>query len=51
MICTTNAIESINARHRRTVRACGHFPNEAAAIKCVYVVTRSLNPTSSGRAH
>lgn len=27
IICTTNAIESINARLRRAVNARGHFPN------------------------
>jgi transposase-like protein len=32
---TTNAIESVNARIRRAVRARGHFPNEQAALKCV----------------
>jgi len=26
IICTTNAIESLNARYRRAVRARGHFP-------------------------
>ena len=31
VICTTDAIESINAHYRRAVRARGHFPNEAAA--------------------
>jgi len=31
VICTTNAIESINARLRRAVRARGHFPTEQAA--------------------
>lgn len=51
MIYTTNAIESINARYPRAVRARGHFPNEQAALKCLYLVTRSLNPTSGGRAH
>ncbi len=30
IICTTNAIESLNARYRRAVRARGHFPNEQA---------------------
>jgi putative transposase len=30
IICTTNAIESINARLRRAVRARGHFPTEQA---------------------
>lgn len=50
MICTTNAIESINARYRRAVRARGHFPNEASAMKCLYLATRSLDPTGGGRA-
>ena len=31
VICTTNAIESINARLRRAVNARGHFPTEQAA--------------------
>ncbi|MFK0005408.1 IS256 family transposase [Paenarthrobacter sp. NPDC090520] len=50
IICTTNAIESINARYRRAVKARGHFPNENAALKCLYLVTRSLDPTGGGRA-
>ena len=50
VICTTNAIESINARYRRAVRARGHFPHEQAALKCLYLVTRSLDPTGGGRA-
>ena len=31
MICSTNAIESLNARYRRAIRARGHFPTEQAA--------------------
>uniref|UniRef100_UPI003F4A23BA IS256 family transposase n=1 Tax=Micromonospora aurantiaca (nom. illeg.) TaxID=47850 RepID=UPI003F4A23BA len=31
VICSTNAIESLNARYRRAVKARGHFPNEQAA--------------------
>jgi putative transposase len=50
MICTTNAIESLNARYRRAIRARGHFPTEQAAMKCLYLVTRSLDPTGTGRA-
>ncbi|MAO79497.1 MAG: IS256 family transposase [Nocardioides sp.] len=50
IICTTNAIESLNARYRRAVRARGHFPNDQAALKCLYLVTRSLDPTGTGRA-
>ncbi|MFI0467446.1 IS256 family transposase [Saccharopolyspora sp. 5N102] len=50
IICSTNAIESLNARYRRAVRARGHFPTEQAAMKCLYLVTRSLDPTGAGRA-
>ncbi len=50
VIYATNAIESLNARYRRAVRARGHFPNDAAALKCLYLVTRSLDPTGQGHA-
>jgi putative transposase len=50
ILCSTNAIESINARYRRAVRARGHFPTEQAALKCLYLVTRSLDPTGRGKA-
>jgi putative transposase len=50
IICSTNAIESLNARYRRAVRARGHFPTEQAALKCLYLVTRSLDPTGRGKA-
>lgn len=43
VICSTNAIESLNARYRRAVRARGHFPSEQAALKCLYLATRSLD--------
>jgi putative transposase len=49
VLCSTNAIESLNARYRRAVKARGHFPNEQAALKCLYLVTRSLDPTGTGR--
>jgi putative transposase len=49
IICTTNAIESINARIRRAVNARGHFPTEAAALKCVYLAIMSLDPTGTGQ--
>jgi len=32
------------------IKARGHFPNELAALKCLYLVTRSLDPTGQGRA-
>jgi putative transposase len=49
VICSTNAIESLNARYRRAVKARGHFPTEQAALKCLYLVTRSLDPTGAGK--
>jgi putative transposase len=49
VVCSTNAIESVNARIRRAVKARGHFPNEQAALKCVYLAVMSLDPTGKGR--
>src|SRR5689334_15575082 len=49
VICSTNAIESVNARIRRAVKARGHFPNEQAALKCVYMAIMSLDPTGTGQ--
>src|SRR5215213_9783188 len=49
VLCSTNAIESLNARYRRAVKARRHFPTEQAAMKCLYLVTRSLGPKGSGQ--
>src|SRR6187431_1551989 len=49
IVCTTNAIESVNSRIRRAVKARGHFPNEQAALKCVYMAIMSLDPTGTGQ--
>ena len=38
IIYTTNAIEALNAKLRRAVRARGHFPNDDAAMKLLYLV-------------
>ena len=43
-------IESLNARYRRAVGARGHFPTEQAALKTLYLVTRSLDPKGLGQA-
>ncbi|WP_240799455.1 IS256 family transposase [Streptomyces sp. A0958] len=47
-VCTTNAIESVNARIRKAVRARGHSPTEQAALKCVYLAVMSLDPNGTG---
>jgi hypothetical protein len=49
VIPDTNAIESLNARFCRATRARGHFPNEQAALKCLYLVVRSLDPKDTGQ--
>jgi putative transposase len=49
VIYTTNAIESVNARIRKAVKARGHFPTEQAALKCVYLAVMSLDPTGKAR--
>ncbi len=32
------------------MKARGHFPNEQAALKCVYMAIMSLDPTGKGKA-
>lgn len=38
IIYTTNAIEALNSKLRRAVRIRGHFPNDDAAMKLLYLV-------------
>ena len=47
IVYTTNAIESLNARFRRAVRHRGHFPNEQAAMKILYLVAHQRRPGRS----
>lgn len=42
MIYTTNAIESLNSTVRRAVRTRGHFPNDRAAMKLIYLQLRRI---------
>ncbi len=41
-IYTTNAIESLNSTVRRAVRIRGHFPNDRAAAKLLFLALRSV---------
>lgn len=50
IVCTTNAIASVNARIRRAVKSRGHSPKEQAALKRVYMAITSLDPTGRGQA-
>jgi len=38
LIYTTNAIEALNSKLRRAIRARGHFPNDDAALKLLFLV-------------
>jgi putative transposase len=49
VLYSTNAIESLNARYRRAVKARGHFPTEQAALKTLHLVTRALDPSGRGQ--
>lgn len=49
VICSTNAIESVNARIRRASVLVAISPNEQAALKYVYLAVMALDPTGEGR--
>jgi putative transposase len=49
LLSSTNAIESLNARFRKVIDARGHFPNEQAAMKALYLAVRSLDPKGTGQ--
>ena len=38
LIPVTNAIEALNSKLRRAVRARGYFPNDEAALKLLFLV-------------
>ncbi len=42
IIYTTNAIEALNAKLRRAVRARGHFPTDESAFKLLFLVLRQM---------
>ena len=42
VICTTNAIESINARLRKIIKTRGHFPSDDAATKLIWLALRNI---------
>lgn len=49
LLSTTNAIESLNSRFRRSVNGKGHFPSEQSALKTLYLTVRSLDPKGTGQ--
>jgi transposase-like protein len=42
IIYTTNAIESLNMRLRKVIKSRGHFPNDEAATKLLYLALRNI---------
>jgi putative transposase len=42
VIYTTNALESVNMRLRKIIKNRGHFPNDDAAIKLLYLAIRNI---------
>ena len=39
---TTNAIESLNMQLRKVLKTRGHFPNDEAAVKLMYLALRRI---------
>ena len=48
IIYTTNSIESLNYQLRKIIKNRGHFPNDDAAIKLLYLALRNMNPERGG---
>ena len=44
VIYTTNAIEALNRQLRKAIKTKGHFPNEDAARKLIYLAVRNAVP-------
>lgn len=42
VIYTTNAIESLNYQLRKIIKNRGHFPNDAAAVKLLWLAIRNI---------
>jgi putative transposase len=42
VIYTTNALESVNARLRKILKTRGHFPNDEAATKLIWLALRNI---------
>jgi putative transposase len=49
VIYTTNAIESVHAQLRKSIRARGHFPSDEAATKLIWLALRRIT-ANWGRA-
>jgi transposase-like protein len=43
VVYTTNALESLNARVRKIIKTRGHFPNDDAATKLIWLALRNIS--------
>lgn len=48
IVYATNTIEPVSAWTRKTARARGHFPNEQAVLKRVYLAVMAVDSISCG---
>lgn len=51
ILYTTNAIESLNAQLRRSIKTRGHFPSDDAATKLMWLVLRNITGTWGCATH
>jgi putative transposase len=49
VIYTTNAIEALNRQLRKAIKTKGHFPNEDAARKLIYLAISNAVPWTRTR--
>ncbi len=42
LIYTTNALESVHAQLRKIIKTRGHFPNDEAATKLIWLALRNI---------
>lgn len=50
VVYTTNAIESINYQLRKITKTRGHFPNDEAAMKLLYLGLRNISSKRGGES-
>lgn len=50
VVYTTNMIESINYQLRKVTKNRGHFPNERAALKLLYLAVQNITTERGGEA-
>jgi transposase-like protein len=51
VVYTTNALESVHARIRKVIKTRGHFPNDDAATKLIWLALRNITAEWRRPAH